>query len=339
MTLIKSLLLGSAAGIVAVVSAQAADLPTRKAAPVEYVRVCNVGGITGWTLPGSDTCVKLSATSPHSSRAATSAPDTTTARSKNAASVLGSRGSHRAVPPRRPWPDHQWDPSGLPYDTHAHQRVLIAASAFKNQTFYRNEVGWTTRANFGFDMASNTAYGPLIGHFDINSEAGNGLDNVNNTYLNTGYLVDHITAGKAQSFYSFTGGDNWAEFLARPEGVQAALDLLELRASKPKMGMPTSAPICSPRDSSEAEVSQGADETVDVTIHDSRPDLSSRQSIVLAHFLALPLGDCRGLLSLESPCLRYPQSRAGRLVGFVSRIHWNNTYNRNARLANKSRSR
>src|ERR1700722_14492472 len=60
MTLTKSLLLGSAAGIVAVATAQAADLPTRKAAPVEYVRVCNVGGITGWTLPGSDTCVKLS---------------------------------------------------------------------------------------------------------------------------------------------------------------------------------------------------------------------------------------------------------------------------------------
>ena len=59
MTLIKSLLLGSAAGIVAVATAQAADLPTRKAAPVEYVRVCNVGGITGWTLPGSDTCVKF----------------------------------------------------------------------------------------------------------------------------------------------------------------------------------------------------------------------------------------------------------------------------------------
>ncbi len=60
MTLIKSLLLGSAAGVVAVATAQAADLPTRKAAPVEYVRVCNVGGITGWTLPGSDTCVKFS---------------------------------------------------------------------------------------------------------------------------------------------------------------------------------------------------------------------------------------------------------------------------------------
>ena len=37
MTLIKSILLGSAAGLVAVASAQAADLPTRKAAPVEYL--------------------------------------------------------------------------------------------------------------------------------------------------------------------------------------------------------------------------------------------------------------------------------------------------------------
>ena len=61
MSLIKSILLGSAAGIVAVASAQAADLPTKKAAPVaQYVKICTVGGITGWTLPGSDTCVKLS---------------------------------------------------------------------------------------------------------------------------------------------------------------------------------------------------------------------------------------------------------------------------------------
>jgi len=65
MTLIKSLLLGSAAGIVAVASAQAADLPTKKGAPAaEYVRICsiNVGGtpIVGFTIPGSDTCLKIS---------------------------------------------------------------------------------------------------------------------------------------------------------------------------------------------------------------------------------------------------------------------------------------
>jgi hypothetical protein len=65
MTLIKSILLGSAAGIVAVASAQAADLPTKKGAPAaEYIKICtiNVGGtpITGFTLPSSDTCLKIS---------------------------------------------------------------------------------------------------------------------------------------------------------------------------------------------------------------------------------------------------------------------------------------
>ena len=65
MTLMKSLLLGSAAGIVGIASAQAADLPTRKGAPAaEYVRICSISvngtPVVGWMLPGSDTCFKLS---------------------------------------------------------------------------------------------------------------------------------------------------------------------------------------------------------------------------------------------------------------------------------------
>ncbi len=60
MTLMKSILLGSAAGIVAVAGAQAADLPTKKAAPAEFVKICNVGGMAGFILPGSDTCLKIS---------------------------------------------------------------------------------------------------------------------------------------------------------------------------------------------------------------------------------------------------------------------------------------
>ena len=59
MTLMKSILLGSAAGIVAVASAQAADLPTKKAAPAEYVKICNVGGMAGFVIPGSNTCLKI----------------------------------------------------------------------------------------------------------------------------------------------------------------------------------------------------------------------------------------------------------------------------------------
>jgi hypothetical protein len=88
----------------------------------------------------------------------------------------------------------------------------------QNSIFNRNAIGWNIRANFGFDLASNTAYGPLIGHFDLNSDLGNGLDSPNGsfTYVNTGYVTwAGITAGKAQSFYSFIGGgDNWNNFFS-----------------------------------------------------------------------------------------------------------------------------
>lgn len=59
MKLVKSLLLGSAAGIAAVAGAQAADLPSRKAAPVEYVRVCSAYGAGFFYLPGMDTCLRV----------------------------------------------------------------------------------------------------------------------------------------------------------------------------------------------------------------------------------------------------------------------------------------
>ena len=60
MKLVKSLLLGSAAGLVAAAGAQAADLPTKKAAPVEYVRICAVHGPGFFYIPGSDTCIRIS---------------------------------------------------------------------------------------------------------------------------------------------------------------------------------------------------------------------------------------------------------------------------------------
>src|SRR6185312_16251397 len=120
-------------------------------------------------------------------------------------------------------------------DSRNTQRVLIAASpAQANTTFYRPTTGWSVRANFGFDMASNTAYGPLIAHFDINSEAANGFDALSNaTYLNTGYVTwAGITAGKAQSFYSFVGGgDNWANFASPDQKGFNEPDLLAYTAS------------------------------------------------------------------------------------------------------------
>jgi hypothetical protein len=58
MKMVKSLILGSAAGLLAMSGAQAADLPV-KAKPVEYVRICSLYGAGFFYIPGTDTCIKL----------------------------------------------------------------------------------------------------------------------------------------------------------------------------------------------------------------------------------------------------------------------------------------
>src|SRR4030088_3056382 len=58
MKMVKSLVLGSAAGLIAMSGAQAADLPV-KAKAVEYVRICSLYGAGFFYIPGTDTCIKL----------------------------------------------------------------------------------------------------------------------------------------------------------------------------------------------------------------------------------------------------------------------------------------
>jgi hypothetical protein len=58
MKMVKSLVLGSAAGLIAMSGAQAADLPV-KAKAVEYVRICSLYGAGFYYIPGTDTCIKL----------------------------------------------------------------------------------------------------------------------------------------------------------------------------------------------------------------------------------------------------------------------------------------
>ncbi|WAJ26625.1 porin [Antarcticirhabdus aurantiaca] len=57
---IKSLLLGSAAALVAVTGARAADPIAVEADPVEYVRVCDVYGTGFFYIPGTETCLQIS---------------------------------------------------------------------------------------------------------------------------------------------------------------------------------------------------------------------------------------------------------------------------------------
>ncbi|MDE5447160.1 porin [Bradyrhizobium sp. CSA207] len=59
MKVAKSLLFGSAAGLISLAGAHAADLPV-KAKAVEYVKICSLYGAGFYYIPGSDTCIKLS---------------------------------------------------------------------------------------------------------------------------------------------------------------------------------------------------------------------------------------------------------------------------------------
>ena len=52
------------------------------------------------------------------------------------------------------------------------------ATTQANSTFYRPATGWSARASLVFDFASNTAYGPLLGHIGIQDDMGNGFDSL-----------------------------------------------------------------------------------------------------------------------------------------------------------------
>src|SRR3954470_1175298 len=58
MKMVKSLILGSAAGLLAMSGAQAADLPV-KAKTGEFVSICSLYGAGFFYIPGTDTCIKL----------------------------------------------------------------------------------------------------------------------------------------------------------------------------------------------------------------------------------------------------------------------------------------
>jgi hypothetical protein len=58
MKMVKSLLLGGTAGLLAVAGAQAADLPV-KARAVQYVKICSLYGAGFYYVPGTDTCIKI----------------------------------------------------------------------------------------------------------------------------------------------------------------------------------------------------------------------------------------------------------------------------------------
>ena len=195
MNLTKSLLLASAATLVVVAGAQAADLPTKKGAPAaEYVKVCKVGDIAGFIIPGSDTCLKISGY-------------------VNAQIAMGNVSEERQVA----------------YNYGTGENVYITKPAK-----YVSDIGYYTRGQVNFDAVTNTAMGPLLAHIELQANAGdNRFDSTSGgAVLNAGYVQwAGITAGKHGSFYDYlAGGDTWKDMFS-PDHSGTPINLLAYTAT------------------------------------------------------------------------------------------------------------
>ena len=184
MKLGKSLLLGSAAALAATVGAQAADLPMRKSAPVDYVRVCDWTGAGYFYIPGTDTCLNISgfirAEYAFVNNARVFTPGTGTFSAGNA----GNSGGNTT-------------PSG------------IAGTITPGRN--RDQTGFFTRGRIALDARTQTAYGTLRTYVRYqadrdtgNYSAGSPGGAASSTYLDKGFIqFAGITAGRVQSFFDF----------------------------------------------------------------------------------------------------------------------------------------
>ena len=112
--------------------------------------------------------------------------------------------------------------------------AVISPNALNGVGFGRSVFGWTTRLNLDVDARSDTAYGVLRGYAEMQFENGSGFDNTGTgAYINRAFIQwAGITAGKANSFFSFLGGgEGWANFFSPDQQGFNQPDLLAYTAT------------------------------------------------------------------------------------------------------------
>jgi len=198
MNAVKSLLLGSAAALAAAGLAQAADLPVRKAAPVDYVRVCDFTGAGFFYIPGTDTCLQITAQ--------TRIEGNFISNSRTLAPIAGTAGRGLGV----------------------NSTILPARD--------RDITGFLARVRLGVDTRTQTAYGTLrtFVQYQIDrlqglyaegglSGGANTVSNAggNNAALRRGFIqFAGITAGRVQSFFDFYADNYNYEGIANSDIAQ-----------------------------------------------------------------------------------------------------------------------
>ena len=201
MKLVKSLLLGSAAGLMTVAAAQAADLPTRKAAPVEYVRVCDAYGAGFFYIPGTDTCLRVGGLvlaqmgiQPSSQLYSVGLnPGTAVGGFAAFPGVVGTLPATTGYTPVRGREIFGYTATGrLELDSRTQTPFGTVRTFARIQSNYGSSANYTTgslASSLGFNAFNNTA-GPTVSR--------------ELTYLDKAFIqFAGITAGRVQSFFDF----------------------------------------------------------------------------------------------------------------------------------------
>ncbi len=183
MTGFKVILLSSAVALLAAGAAAAADLPVAKAAPVDYVRVCDWTGAGFFYIPGTDTCLNIGA----QVRIESNFINNSRAFYPSTGFAVGGAAGAAA-------------------------RTVVDGRD-------RDEVGFLARIRLGVDTRTQTAYGTLRAYIQYQIDRGQGnygsltATGGSNTFTNEGgnqaavrrgfIQFAGITAGRVQSFFDF----------------------------------------------------------------------------------------------------------------------------------------
>ncbi len=183
MTGFKVVLLSSAVALLGAGAAAAADLPVTKAAPVDYVRVCDWTGAGFFYIPGTDTCLQIGA------QVRMEYNFINNSRAFYPATGFGNGGAAAAP-----------------------ARTVVAGRD-------RDAVGFLARVRLGVDTRTQTAYGTLRAYIQYQIDRGQGTygaltanggsatftnEGGNQAAVRRGFIqFAGITAGRVQSFFDF----------------------------------------------------------------------------------------------------------------------------------------
>ena len=201
MTVAKRFLLGNVCTLAASNAVLAADLPLRKAAPADYVRVCDFTGAGFFYIPGTDTCMQIGAF---------------------------MRTEFNFISGERAF---------LPIPGAAGRPLTAVGIVFPSRD--RDITGYLARARLNIGTRTKTAYGTLRTYIQYQIDrvqglyASGGLSGGQNTFANQGgnnaalrrgfIQFAGITAGRLQSFFDFYADNYNYEGLANSDLAQNVL--------------------------------------------------------------------------------------------------------------------